>query len=151
MHHPLNKPYTPYDTATPQVCDPRCVQDDADALRILLVEDSEITQMLLQDYLTSKGYQVIVAQDGQEALDHLGSVRFHLIVLDIQIPGLHGFKVIQHIRATPEVAHTPVLALTAMAMPGDREKCLLAGADAYLSKPVRLAHLVQTIEQYALR
>jgi CheY-like chemotaxis protein len=120
-------------------------------LCILLVEDSEITQMLLQDYLTNKGYQVIAAQNGQEALEHIDSMRFHLIVLDIQLPGIHGFEVIQRVRATPEVAHTPIVALTAMAMPGDREKCLLAGADAYLSKPVRLVHLVQTIEQYALR
>ena len=104
--------------------------------------------MALEDYLTSAGYQLFFANDGEQALQQAQAVSPHLILMDIQMPKMNGVEAIRRLRADPQFAATPVLALTALAMPGDRELCLEAGANAYISKPFRMKDLVVTIEQW---
>jgi PAS domain S-box-containing protein len=114
--------------------------------RILLVEDNRTSITLVSDYLLAQGYQVIVAQDGTEAVAQAQRARPDVILMDVQMPGMNGLEAIQHIRADPHLLTTPIIALTALAMPGDRERCLAAGANEYLSKPVNLKKLVEVIE-----
>ncbi len=118
---------------------------------ILLAEDEEHNIYTLSTYLTAKGYQVVVARNGAEALERAHAVRPALIVMDIQMPGMDGLEAIQRIRANHTLGMLPIIALTALAMPGDRERCLAAGADDYLSKPVSLKGLVATIDTHLHR
>jgi CheY-like chemotaxis protein len=111
---------------------------------VLLVEDNEDNILTVADYLTFKGYAVVVARNGRECLDLYGTVRPDVIVMDIQMPEMDGLEAIRHLRRMPGV-YTPIVALTAMAMLGDRERCLAAGADHYLSKPVSLRELTAII------
>jgi len=114
---------------------------------ILLAEDNQANIDTFTNYLTSCGYRMITALNGKEAL-HLAQIhRPDVILMDIQMPGMDGFEAIQHLRQLPGMGTTPVIALTALAMPGDRDRCLAAGASEYLPKPVRLRHLVDTIAQ----
>jgi PAS domain S-box-containing protein len=114
--------------------------------RILLVEDNVINMLVTSDYLNDKGYQVIGARDGLEAIEYALKQKPDLILMDIQMPGMSGLEAIQRIRAAPGFDSVPIIALTALAMPGDRERCLAAGANEYLSKPVSLKGLEQLIE-----
>jgi PAS domain S-box-containing protein len=115
---------------------------------ILLAEDNEDSIATFSDYLLAKGYRVVVARDGAEAIERVREERPELILMDIQMPGMDGLEATRHIRAdaAQSVATVPIIALTALAMPGDRERCLEAGADEYLSKPVSLRELVRAIE-----
>lgn len=115
---------------------------------ILLVEDNEENIVTVADYLTFKQYRVLVARTGVEALELARRLRPDIIVMDIQMPEMDGLEAIQHLRAMEEVAAVPIIALTALAMSGDRERCLAAGADSYLSKPVSLRELAQIIHGY---
>ncbi len=115
--------------------------------RILLAEDSDANILPISDYLVSKGYQLAVARNGLEALDQASTTHPDLILMDIQMPELDGLEAIRRLRAWPEFAGTPIIALTALAMPGDRERCLAAGADEYLTKPVRLKSLIEAMER----
>jgi PAS domain S-box-containing protein len=112
---------------------------------ILLVEDNESNVLTLSSYLTAKGYQMLIANTGEQAIKMAWEHRPKLILMDMQMPGMDGFEAIIKIRQLPEFANLPIIALTAMAMVGDREKCLLAGATDYLSKPVSLKQLHTTI------
>ncbi|HXD08910.1 MAG TPA: ATP-binding protein, partial [Anaerolineales bacterium] len=114
--------------------------------RILVAEDNETNQMMLNDFLEDQGFEVILANDGREALAKAAETLPHLILMDIQMPELHGLEATRRLRADPRFASTPIIALTALAMPGDRERCLAAGANEYLSKPVSLKMLQQTIK-----
>ncbi|HRV93797.1 MAG TPA: ATP-binding protein [Anaerolineae bacterium] len=109
---------------------------------LLLAEDDKKIAALLLDFLTRQGYRVVIAHTGREALTQAQLERPALILMDVQMPELDGLTVIRRIRADSELAHIPIIALTARAMAGDREKCLAAGANDYLSKPVSLAELV---------
>ena len=116
--------------------------------RILLAEDNEVNRVTLSDYLVAQGYEVRVACQGQEALQIAAEWRPDLIIMDIQMPGLDGLEVIRRLRADVIFAATPIIAVTALAMPGDRERCLSAGANDYFAKPIRLRQLVERIEQF---
>ena len=118
---------------------------------ILLVEDQEATIIAISSYLTAKGYHLQLARNGYEAIDQTLALSPDLIVMDIQMPGMDGLAAIQRIRAIPQFSATPMIALTALAMEGDRDRCLDAGANDYLSKPVRLQELVAMIQQYLTR
>ncbi|GIV87321.1 MAG: histidine kinase [Chloroflexus sp.] len=115
--------------------------------RILLAEDNEVNRVTLSDYLVAQGYEVRVACHGQEALQIAAEWCPDLIIMDIQMPGLDGLEAIQRLRADAIFATTPIIAVTALAMPGDRERCLSAGASDYFAKPIRLRQLVERIEQ----
>jgi PAS domain S-box-containing protein len=115
---------------------------------ILLAEDSESNVDVVLDYLLASGYQVAIAQNGVEVLEQIKQERPDVILMDIQMPVMDGLETTRRIRADPDrdVATIPVIALTALTMPGDRERCLEAGANEYFSKPVSLRRLVKTIE-----
>jgi PAS domain S-box-containing protein len=115
---------------------------------ILLAEDNEVNIRMTVDYLADRGYHVIVARNGLEAVSRAKEEQPALILMDIQMPGLDGLEATRRIRAEAALATTPIIALTALAMPGDRERCLAAGANDYLSKPVNLSNLVSLIKGY---
>jgi CheY-like chemotaxis protein len=117
----------------------------------LLAEDDETNISVMRDYLEAKGCRVLVARDGLEAIARVRQQRPDLILMDIQMPNMDGLEAIHRLRADAQTADIPVIALTALAMAGDRERCLEAGADAYLSKPVRLHELADVVETYASR
>ncbi len=112
---------------------------------ILLAEDNPANIETFVNYLESRGYQMILASNGQEAIDLYKSQTPHLILMDIQMPIVNGLEAIQQIRS--DYSNIPIIALTALAMPADREKCLQAGANEYLSKPVQLKKLAAIIQQ----
>jgi PAS domain S-box-containing protein len=115
---------------------------------ILLAEDNEANISTLSSYLIAKGYCILLARNGQEAIDQVQSQKPDLILMDIQMPGMDGLEAIQQIRSIPNSGKVPIIALTALAMSGDCDRCLAAGANDYLSKPVKLKQLVTTIQQY---
>ena len=114
---------------------------------ILLAEDNMANILTIGDYLESHGYQVVVAHNGLDAIEKAGEIQPNIILMDIQMPVLNGMEAISRLRADPRFESTPIIALTALAMPGDRERCLEAGANEYLSKPVSLKALLKTIDE----
>jgi CheY-like chemotaxis protein/anti-sigma regulatory factor (Ser/Thr protein kinase) len=127
----------------------RAAQEQASALAnsaILLAEDNEASIATISDYLGLRGYQVMVARNGAEAVARASELQPALILMDIQMPGMDGIEATRRIRAQGSLMSIPIIALTALAMPGDRERCLEAGADDYLSKPVSLKGLAAAIE-----
>ena len=113
---------------------------------ILLAEDNKTNIETFVLYLTHSGYEIMLAKDGIEAIALAQSLQPDLILMDIQMPGMNGLESISKIRQIPALVHIPIIALTALAMPGDREKCLSSGANNYLSKPVKLKQLRQAID-----
>ncbi len=115
---------------------------------ILIAEDNEMNIETFSTYLIYQDYELIIAKDGHEAIN-LAQVHIpDVILMDIQMPGIDGLEAIRQIRHMPELVNVPIIALTALAMPGDREKCLNAGANEYLDKPVRLKKLHTTIQRF---
>ncbi|PZU91582.1 MAG: hypothetical protein DCE90_19530 [Pseudanabaena sp.] len=120
----------------------------ADAPLILLAEDNEANVTMFVEYLSLKGYRLMIAHSGRMAIDLAQQTHPDLILMDIQMPEMDGLEAIQHIRQKPELADTPIIALTALAMSGDRDRCIAAGANDYLSKPVSMKQLVKKINDY---
>ena len=120
---------------------------------MLLAEDDEVNVVTVGDYLRSKGYEVLVARNGHEAVAMARGEAPDLILMDIQMPEMDGVAAMREIRAdaSPIVRDVPIVALTALAMTGDRERCIAAGADDYLTKPVRLASVLQVVEARRMR
>ena len=125
------------------------LRDRLPRLRILLAEDSLVNQKLALALLAPFGHQVDIANNGAEAVRKWSSQRFDLVLMDVQMPEMDGLEATRAIRAAEEHdgRHTPILALTAHAIKGDRELCLETGMDAYISKPVRAPELYGAIEQ----
>jgi CheY-like chemotaxis protein len=111
----------------------------------LVAEDNEVTLTLLRDSLSALGYKVLEARNGAEALQRAHEAYPDIIVMDVQMPVLNGLAAIQILRQDPRFKRVPVIAVTALAMAGDRERILEAGADDYLSKPVDLDVLDRTL------
>ena len=118
---------------------------------ILLAEDNQGNIDTLSSYLEAQGYRMLVAKNGQEAIDLSRSHRPDLILMDIQMPRVDGIEAIQTIRQDPQMAQVPIIALTALAMDRDRDRCLASGANDYLAKPVKLRQLVATIQQLLIK
>ncbi len=116
--------------------------------QILIAEDNEANINTLSSYLKAKGYQLNLARNGQEAIELVQQERPDLILMDIQMPGMDGLEAITVIRQQLRLTDIPIIALTALAMEGDRERCLAAGANEYLTKPVKLKQLSQTIQNF---
>ena len=118
--------------------------------RILLVEDNAVNQRVVLAMLRKKNYAIDVANNGQEALDKLerATEPYNLILMDVQMPVLDGLETTKAIRRNNNWDNLPIIAMTAHAMIGDRERCLQAGMNAYISKPVQQAGLIAVIEQY---
>jgi PAS domain S-box-containing protein len=117
---------------------------------ILLAEDNPDNIQTLLNYLQAKGFDVEVAKNGIEAVEKVDSWHPDLILMDISMPEMDGLEAMRQIRANPQRATLPIIALTAFAMAGDREKCLAAGANEYLAKPVQIRQLVQLIQSFLL-
>jgi two-component system cell cycle response regulator DivK len=115
---------------------------------VLLVEDNEKNLKLLRDVLTAKGYRVLEATTGEAAVELTLAEEPRLVLMDVQLPGIDGVEALRRVRADPRTADLPVLALTAQAMDGDRERFLAAGFDGYLSKPVDIGELLATVASY---
>ena len=104
---------------------------------IMLVDDDEMVLQVVKDYLETKQYRVLTALSGLELLERVAEIHPDILLVDIQMPVMDGLETIRRIRShtDPLVAKMPVIAVTALAMPGDREYCLRAGANEYMSKP----------------
>ncbi len=124
------------------------VQDIPEPPLILIVEDNELNINTISSYLTAKGYHPIVATDRQSAIKLTQKYRPNLILMDIEMPGMDGVETIARIRQQPELGAIPIIALTALAMEGDRERCLTVGANEYLTKPVKLKQLNTIIQKF---
>lgn len=119
--------------------------------RVLLVEDNDTQRSLFEEALRARGFVVEAARNGAEALGKAEAFDPDLVVMDVQMPGMDGLEATRRLRETPALQGTPVLALTALVMPGDRERCREAGVDEYLAKPVSLESLVQSVGRLARR
>jgi CheY-like chemotaxis protein len=117
--------------------------------KILLVEDNEMNRDMLSRRLVKKGYDVVIAVDGEQALELAHSETPDLILMDISLPGLDGWEATRRLKAMPETRAIPIIALTAHAMAGDREKCLEAGCDDYDTKPVEFPRLLEKIQKFS--
>jgi len=115
---------------------------------ILLVEDTEEVIMMLRDYLESSAYKVVIATNGLDGIAKAKQTQPDLILMDVQMPGMDGLEATQKLRSESDFQHTPIIALTALAMPNDRERCLAAGMDEYVTKPVNLKMLIKMIQSF---
>jgi two-component system cell cycle response regulator DivK len=113
---------------------------------ILIAEDNATNRELFRAFLEARGYTVVEACDGREALRMIEQAQPDILLLDIGMPVLDGFAVVRAIRENPRVAALPVLAVTAYAMQGDRERILSSGFDGYLSKPINAKSLAEELE-----
>jgi CheY-like chemotaxis protein len=104
--------------------------------RVLLVEDNEANRYLATYLLEHAGFQVAHAANGESALALAAGGSFDLILMDLQLPGIDGYTVVRALRAMPELARVPIVAVTSFAMTGDREMALAAGCDGYIVKPI---------------
>ena len=114
--------------------------------KILLVEDNEMNRDMLSRRLERRGYEVVIAVDGQQGVDLAKSTLPDLILMDMSLPVIDGWEATRQLKATDGIKATPIIALTAHAMSGDREKALEAGCDDYDTKPIELPRLLGKIE-----
>jgi PAS domain S-box-containing protein len=115
---------------------------------ILIAEDNEANIMTISSYLSAKGYRIVLAKNGEEAIEIALSVSPDLILMDVQMPLMDGLEATKRIRQITSLVNVPIIALTAFAMAGDRDRCLAAGANEYIAKPVKLNQLANTIQQF---
>ena len=114
--------------------------------KILLVEDNEMNRDMLSRRLTKRGHEVVIAVDGQQGVDLAGSETPEIILLDMSLPVMDGWEAAKTLKANPATAPIPIIALTAHAMAGDRQRCLEAGCDDYDTKPVEFKRLLGKID-----
>jgi CheY-like chemotaxis protein len=115
---------------------------------VLVVEDNAVNQRLAQRILEKEGHAVVLAGNGKEALELLAGQPFDLILMDVQMPVMDGFEATRAIRKLERGGHITIIATTAHAMTGDRERCLAAGMDGYISKPIHPAELLTLVAQH---
>ena len=139
---PLVTRYSLYDARDPET-----------VLSVLLVEDNPVNQRLATRMLEKRGHRVVLAGNGREALEALEKASFDLVLMDVQMPEMDGFQATAAIREKEmgTATHLPVIALTAHAIKGDRERCLAAGMDGYLTKPIKPRELDDVLESYLAR
>jgi two-component system cell cycle response regulator DivK len=118
------------------------------AARVLVVEDNEKNMKLFRDVLGATGYRTLEATTGAQAVELATEDAPDLVLMDIQLPDFDGIEALRRLRADERTAAIPVLALTAQAMHGDRERFLEAGFDGYLAKPVNVVELLETVKQH---
>ena len=116
--------------------------------QILVVEDNKKNMKLFRDVLQATGYRTLEAMTGEQAVELATEHSPDLVLMDIQLPDIDGIEALGRLRADERTASLPVLALTAQAMEGERERFLAAGFDGYLSKPVNIAEFVATVKRY---
>jgi two-component system, cell cycle response regulator DivK len=116
--------------------------------RILVIEDNEDNRQIIRDLLTSLSYELIEAVDGAEGVAMAQSHRPDLILMDIQLPEMDGYKATRQIRAVPELAHVPIIAVTSYALTGDEAKARDAGCNGYVAKPFSPRELLAKIREF---
>ena len=116
--------------------------------KILIVEDNEDSRELVAKVLRNKGYMIAEAVDGEEAIEKVVSERPDLVLLDISIPKLDGYEVAKRLKSREDVKDIPIVAVTAHAMKGDRERIIAAGFEGYISKPVNVRELPEQVKSY---
>jgi CheY-like chemotaxis protein len=116
--------------------------------KILIVEDNEMNRDMLSRRLERRGFAIVMAMDGQQGVDMARSEKPDLILMDMSLPVMDGWTATQTIKADAELAKIPVIALTAHAMAGDREKAMAAGCDDYDTKPIELPRLLEKIGKF---
>jgi CheY-like chemotaxis protein len=116
--------------------------------KILIVEDNEMNRDMLSRRLERRGFAIVMAMDGQQGVEMTRSERPDLILMDMSLPIMDGWAATQAIKADPELSKIPVIALTAHAMAGDREKAMAAGCDDYDTKPIELPRLLEKIGKF---
>jgi two-component system cell cycle response regulator DivK len=119
--------------------------------KVLIVEDNELNMKLFHDLLQAKGFEPIQTREGATALDMVRRHRPDLILMDIQLPGKSGVDVMREIKADPELAHIPIVAVTAFAMKKDEEWIRSGGCDAYITKPITVAGFLETVGRFLNR
>ena len=141
------------DSAAHLIPDSSRVSQDGFRWRILLAEDNFVNQRLVQRILEKEGHEVVVVGNGREALEALAKANFDLALLDVQMPEMDGLEAARMVRQMERItkAHIPIIALTAHAMKGDQDRCMEAGMDGYLSKPIRSADLSKIVQTYGNR
>ncbi len=122
--------------------------DETNKPTILLIEDTKEVIMMIADYLELAGFKIVTAQDGIEGVAQARLTHPDLILMDVQMPRMDGLEATRKLRSEPEFKETPIIALTALAMSSDRERCLAAGMDEYMSKPVNLKALAKMIRRF---
>jgi two-component system cell cycle response regulator DivK len=115
---------------------------------VLIVEDNDLNLKLLNDLLEYHGYNVVTTNRGTAALQLVRQHQADLVLMDIQLPDISGIEAIRLLKADEYTKRTPVIAVTAFAMPEDRTKILASGADAYVAKPFRITEMLQLVERY---
>jgi two-component system, cell cycle response regulator DivK len=116
--------------------------------RILVVEDQEDNRQIIRDLLTSAGYELVEAVDGEEGVRLAESERPDLILMDIQLPVLDGHEATRRIKQNPELRHIPIIVVTSYALSGDDRKAMAAGSDGYMAKPFSPRQLLATIRKF---
>jgi CheY-like chemotaxis protein len=119
--------------------------------KILVVEDNSINMRLIKMTLGNKGYSLLEATDGEEALAVVVKERPDLIIMDVRLPKVNGLEVTRRLRQTPGLSQIPILALTAAAMKGNREEAIEAGCDAYIPKPINTRQLPEVVDEMLRR
>ena len=134
-----------YDEPTP----PEKLKEEQNVIKILLVEDYKHSQIIVTRLLKKNGFEhIVVVENGVEALEKVKEQKFDLILMDMQMPIMNGFEATEKIRELPDYKDTPIIALTAFAMKGDREKCLDAGATDYIPKPIDSQEFIEKVKYY---
>ncbi|MCX9084981.1 MAG: response regulator [Candidatus Methanoperedens sp.] len=116
--------------------------------KILIIEDNEMNLYLLTFIVKKHGYEITTARDGKEGIEMALRIKPDLILLDIQLPGIDGYTVARELRKNPVTVNIPIVAVTAFAMEGDREKALDAGCSGYIPKPIDPTQFMKQVEQY---
>lgn len=140
----------PQECAAPRAMSdaPTTTKESEPAPLILIGEDDEVFLHLFSEFFRARGYRIEMARSGRETIDRCRLLKPDVILVDIRMPYMDGFEAIRTLRRDPDraLASRPIIALTALVMPGDRERCIAAGATAYVSKPVRLAELLELVK-----
>ena len=116
--------------------------------KVLIVEDNELNMKLFHDLLDSQGYQILQTREGMQAMAMARQHMPDLILMDIQLPEISGLEVTKWLKDDEELAHIPIIAVTAFAMKGDEERIRQGGCEAYISKPISVMHFLETIRQH---
>lgn len=145
------KPVVPAMPAEVTEATPAKTSEPGDKLRVLLAEDVPANQMLVRYVLQQRGHTIEIASNGREAIDRVAGDGFDVVLMDVQMPDMDGLQATAAIRALPGRGNIPIIALTAHAMTGDRERFLAAGMDAYLAKPLDVRKLVEIVEKFGRR